>query len=39
MGVEVENCDWLVIRSLQGAESWKGDRVVTTEGYEFRVDV
>lgn len=37
--VEMENCDWLVIRSLQGAESWKGDRVVATEGDEFGVDV
>jgi hypothetical protein len=37
--VKVEDGNWLVVGSLQGAESWQGDGVVAAQGDEFRVDV
>jgi hypothetical protein len=37
--VKVQDGDWLVVGSLQGAKGWESDRVVTAEGDEFGVDV
>lgn len=39
MRVEVENCNGLVVGSLQGSKSRESDRVITTECDELRVDV
>jgi hypothetical protein len=39
MCIEVENCDWLVVGSLQGSKSGEGDGVVAAEGDQFRVDM
>ena len=37
--VKMENCDWLIVSSLQGSKGWECDGVVAAEGDEFGVDV
>jgi hypothetical protein len=39
MCIEVEDCNWLVIGSLQGSKSWESNGVVATKGDQFRVDM
>jgi hypothetical protein len=39
MCVEVKDCDWLVVGSLQGSKSWEGNGVVASERDQFRVDM